>query len=110
MTLQTPYPEELLRIARKVVWYDQPEQTLRNLRTFLTHLMVYGSQADVAVVERYVPENEFRRVLEDALTGVFTEDAWKRWHERFGLPPPPLPRRKFPGGLLGPEADGFFGR
>jgi hypothetical protein len=28
MTLTAPYPEELLRIAKKVVWYDRPEQTL----------------------------------------------------------------------------------
>jgi hypothetical protein len=28
MTLIEPYPEELLRVAKKVVWYDRPEQTL----------------------------------------------------------------------------------
>jgi hypothetical protein len=28
MTLVAPYPAELLRVARKVVWYDSPEQTL----------------------------------------------------------------------------------
>jgi hypothetical protein len=27
MTLTAPYPEELLRVAKKVVWYDRPEQT-----------------------------------------------------------------------------------
>jgi hypothetical protein len=31
MTLTTPYPSELLRLARKVVWYDKPEQTLADL-------------------------------------------------------------------------------
>jgi hypothetical protein len=42
MTLTVPFPADLVRIARKVVWYDQPEQTLANLDTFLAHLMVYG--------------------------------------------------------------------
>jgi hypothetical protein len=51
MTLTTPYPVELLRVARKVVWYDSPERTLADLPTFLTQLMVYGSDADVAMVE-----------------------------------------------------------
>jgi hypothetical protein len=105
-----PYPEELLRVAKKVVWYDRPEQTLGDLKTFLTHLMVYGSAADVAVVGRYVPEEEFRKVLEDALAGVFTQECWQRWHERFGMAIPPLPRRRFPDGSVGPEAGGFFGR
>lgn len=110
MTLRAPYAEELLKVAKKVVWYDRPEETLGNLKTFLTHVMVYGSPADVAVVERYVPEDEFRRVLEGAPAGVFTQEAWKRWHERFGMPVPPLPRRRFPDGSFGPEAGGFFGR
>jgi hypothetical protein len=109
MTLSVPYPADLLRIARKVVWYDNPQQTLADLPTFLAHLMVYGSPADLVVVERYVPAEEFRRVLENAPPGIFTRDAWERWHKRFGMPVPPLPRRRFPDGSLGPEPGTFFG-
>jgi hypothetical protein len=111
MRLSAPYPAELVRIARKVVWYDAPEETLGNLNTFLAHLMVYGSPADVAAVKRYVPEEEFRNVLEEAPPGVFTAGAWRRWHEFFGIEPvPPLPRRRFPDGTFGPEPGSFFGR
>lgn len=110
MTLTAPYPPELVDIARKVIWYDAPERTLADLPTFLAHLMVYGSPADVATVERYVPQDEFRRALEKAPAGVFTRDAWAKWHERFGLPVPPLPRRRFRDGSLGPEPGGFSGR
>jgi len=60
----------MLRVARKVVWYHKPEQTLADLPTFLIHLMVYGSSADVAIVERDVPAEEFRSVLEKAPAGV----------------------------------------
>jgi hypothetical protein len=110
MTLTAPYPAELIRVARKVVWYDSPEATLADVATFVTHVMVYGSAADVAVVERFVPPAEFRKVLENAPAGVFTKDLWQRWHERFGIPAPPLPRRRFPDGSMGPEAGRFFGR
>jgi hypothetical protein len=55
MKLNAPYPADLLRVARKVGWYDKPEETLADLMTFLSHLMVYGSAADVSVAERYVP-------------------------------------------------------
>jgi hypothetical protein len=51
MTLTVPYPADLLRIARKVVWYDQPEQTLAHLDTFLAHLMVYGFECEDNAVE-----------------------------------------------------------
>ena len=110
MKLTAPYPADLLRVARKVVWYDKPEETLADMMTFLTHLMVYGSSADVSVAEGYVPAEEFRRALEDAPVGVFTQEVWERWHERFGIPTPPLPRRRFPDGSFGPETGRFFGR
>ena len=106
MSLAVPYPAELLRVARKVVWCDQPEQTLADL----SHLMVYGSWSDVAVAKRYVPAEEFRKVLENAPAGVFTREAWQKWHEQFGMPVPPMPRRQFPDGSFGPEPGRFFGR
>ena len=107
MRLTVPYPADLLCVAKKVVWYDNPEQTLADLKTFLSYLMVYGSSADVAIAERYVPAEEFRIVLENAPAGVFTQEAWQKWHERFGMPVPPLPRRQFPDGSFGPEPVGF---
>jgi hypothetical protein len=110
MTLAVPYPVELLRVAKKVVWYDSPEETLADFPTFLAQVMIYGSAADVETVERFVPAEEFRKVLQSAPAGVFTEDAWRRWHERLGMPVPPLPRRRFPDGSVGPEAGYFFGR
>ena len=109
-TLTAPYPAELMRIARKVVWYDAPEETLGDLKTFLAHLMVYGSTADAEVAQRYIPLEEFRKVLNDAPAGVFTAEAWARWHKRFGLEVPPLPRRRFPDGSVGPDPGSFFGR
>ena len=111
MIFTAPYPTELLRIARKVVWFDRPEETLRNLKTFLAHVMVYGSPAEIAAVERYIPAAEFRNVLENAPAGIFTTDAWRRWHERLRIVPiPALPRRRFPDGTLGPDPGSFFGR
>jgi hypothetical protein len=110
MNLTPPYPAELLRVAQKVAWHDIPEDTLSDLMTFLPHLMVYGSSADLAIVEEYVPAEEFRKVLENAPAGVFTREVWEKWHERFGMPAPPLPRRRFPDGSFGPEAGHFFGR
>ncbi|HMC58440.1 MAG TPA: hypothetical protein VKJ01_04535, partial [Candidatus Solibacter sp.] len=97
-------------VARKVVWYEIPEEALGDLPSFLVQAMVFGSPADIAAVERFVPAEEFRMVLENAPSGVFTRDAWVKWHERFGLSVPPLPRRRFPDGSVGPEPGGFFGR
>jgi len=77
MTLAAPYPVELLHVAKKVAWYDIPEKTLADLPAFLAQVMVYGSAADVGTVERFVPVEEFRKVLQSAPAGVFTEEAWR---------------------------------
>ena len=77
------YPAELVQVARRVVWYDDPEQALSDLTTFRAHLRVYGSAAGLAVVAAFIPELELRRVLEQPAAGVFTEEAWRRWHEHF---------------------------
>jgi hypothetical protein len=85
--------------------------TRRTEPTFIAQLMAYGSASDIALAERYIPAAEFRAVLENAPAGVFTQEVWSAWHRRFGiLPIPPLPRRRFPDGTLGPEAGDFFGR
>jgi len=101
MKLAPPYPAELLWVARKVVWYDAAERTLDDIPTFVAHLMVYGSPADVQVVEKYMSREEFRKALANAPSGIFTQDAWTKWHEKLGIRPiPPLPRRQFPDGTL----------
>jgi hypothetical protein len=51
MRLNKPYTEELLKIARRVVWYEEPEQALENVAAFLARVMVYGSGSDVRVLE-----------------------------------------------------------
>jgi len=111
MKVARPHPPELLRVARKVVWYDAAERTLDDIPTFVAHLMVYGSPTDVKVVEKYMSREEFRKALANAPAGIFTQDAWIRWHEKLGIRPiPPLPRRRFPDGSLGPAAGSFLGR
>jgi len=111
MKVGSPYPPELLRVARKVVWYEAPERTLEDIPVFLAHLMVYGSRHDVELVKEYVSPEEFRQALENAPAGVFTQDAWTKWHKQLRIEPiPPLPRRRFPNGCVGPEAGRFFGR
>ena len=42
-------------VARRVVWFDSPEQTLSNPPLFLAHLMVYGTLEEVLAVGLAVP-------------------------------------------------------
>ncbi len=76
----------------------------------MVHVMVYGSSADLATTEKYLPPEEFRRAIENAPAGLFTEEIWRKWHIHFGMEMQPLPMRRLPDGSLGPEPGRFFGR
>ena len=60
-----------------MVWYDRTEESLADLPIFLAHVLAYGSLGDVTVAERFVPAEEFRRVLQNAPAGLFTTDLWR---------------------------------
>jgi hypothetical protein len=77
------------------VWYDRPENALADLPTLLANVMVYGSPNDLAVVEHsYQKKNSgtYGRMPRPEYSQF---DYWRSWHERFGMPVPPLPRRRF---------------
>jgi len=89
-------PADLREVARRVVWFKSPEQTLADPVFFLARLMTHGTYEDVLVAKRYFGEEEFRNALENAPPGVFDARSWAYWNTVFGrLPVPPMPRRRF---------------
>lgn len=94
----TNYPEDLKIVARKVVWFGQPEQVLGNTHYFLTYVMNYGTEEDVRVVRKYYSDADFEATLDNPTPGVFFRDAWIDWNKRYNrVPAPPLPKRHIPG-------------
>ena len=92
------YPEDLKAVARKVVWFDPPEQVLGNTKYFLTYVMNYGTQEDIAVVRKYYSDADFEATLDDPTPGIFFRHAWIEWNSRFDrVPAPPMPKRRIPG-------------
>ncbi|MGH9338555.1 MAG: hypothetical protein ACRD1R_02950 [Acidobacteriota bacterium] len=89
-------PDDLARVARRVVWYDTPETSLEDPAKFLAHVMTYGTIQDMVTTEKYFSAEDFRRALEKAPPGVFDPRSWAYWNTVFGrVPVPPMPKRKF---------------
>ena len=98
MTLTMAYPLELQRVAKRVVWFKSPEETLNDTRLFLAHVMTYGTLDDIAIALRHYKESDFDRVLRNPPAGVFDVRSWNYWNVRYHHEPvPPLPERQFPG-------------
>ena len=94
-----PVTPDFLRVARRVVWFQEPEEALADPVHFIAHVMTYGASEDIKVLQGVIGIDEFREVLENAPAGVFDARSWAFWHLRCGrMPSPPLPVRQ---GLFG---------
>lgn len=63
---------ELLAIAKRVVWYKSPEETLANPVLFLCSLMTHTLPDDVVTVAKYATPQQFRHAIAHAPAGLGT--------------------------------------
>ena len=92
-----PLVPELLDLAPRVVWFEDPQQALASPVRFLAYLMTYGTANDIATVRQYVGEEGFKEALETAPPGIIDARSWSYWNAMAGrYPPPPMPQRFLP--------------
>jgi len=90
-----PLTPQIEAIARRVVWFESPEQAITNPIRFLAYAMTYGDDADMREIRRYLTDNDLREALEGAPAGIFDPRSWAYWNLKLGrYPAPPLPERK----------------
>ena len=89
-------PWDLQTVAKRVVWFKKPEDTLQDTKLFLAHVMTYGTLSDITMTLRYFSEADFEAVLDDPPPGVFDRRSWTYWNVRYHHEPvPALPKRNF---------------
>ena len=89
-----PTTPELLRVARRVIWFEEPERALADPLQFLAHVMVFGTVEDLKALHGIIGKEQYREVLERAPPGIFDARSWSYWNlvcDR--QPAPPLPVR-----------------
>jgi len=91
------YSGELKRVAKRVVWFKPPEETLQEPKLFLAYLMTYGTLEDIATAMKYYSDADFDLVLKDPPAGIFDQRSWNYWNLRFHHEPVPRPpQRRLP--------------
>jgi hypothetical protein len=89
-----PHKNDLLTVARRVIWFEPPAKALADPIRFLAYLMTYGTLEEIAVVQRYLDLDDFKEALEHAPPGIIDERSWAYWNVVVGrYPTPPMPRR-----------------
>ena len=88
---------DLQAVAKRVVWFKTPEETLRDVKLFLAHVMTYGTLSDIRTTLQHFSEDDFEAVLNDPPAGVFDRRSWNYWNLRYHREPvPDLPKRRIP--------------
>jgi hypothetical protein len=90
-----PATAELLRVARRVMWFEEAARALADPVQFLAHVMVFGTVEDLKALRGIVAKEDYREVLEQAPPGIFDPRSWAYWHLLCGRQiAPPLPMRR----------------
>ncbi len=84
-------------VARRVIWFEEPEQAVSDPHRFLCYLMTYGRPEDVSAIARRTGWRAFREALDHAPPGIMNARSWHYWSLVLERPPSPLPAaRGFP--------------
>jgi hypothetical protein len=91
-----PVTPETVEVARRIIWFEEPEKTLAEPVRFMAYAMTYARHVDMQVIRRYVSDEEIRQALDAAPPGIIDPRSWAYWNLRMGrFPPPPLHTRTF---------------
>jgi hypothetical protein len=93
-----PHTPELLRAAKRVVWFRAPEQALDNPVELLAYAMRQATDADMALLLAHVGLSGLREAIDNAPPGIIDARSWSYWNAKIGrFPAPPSPRRNLQG-------------
>ncbi len=94
--IKLPHTEQNLDLARRLVWFEAPEQALNHPIRFLAYAFRYGRASDMAQLRSYLSDEDFRYALRNAPPGIIDPRSWEYWHLMFDLDPEPMPQRRLP--------------
>ena len=99
LTRRSPKPslDRIRGIARRLVWWQSPQQTLGRRLDFVGRTMATGSLEDARDIERFFGRRALLEAVAKASPGVFDRRAWNYWLLVLGLDRAiPLPVRHAP--------------
>jgi hypothetical protein len=90
-----PLTPETEKLARRLVWFEEPAEALADPVRFLAYALESGTHEDMKVLLNHVTEEEFKEALDNAPPVIIRPRSWAYWNVRLGrYPVPPLPKRQ----------------
>lgn len=89
----------LAPMAARLIWWQTPEQSLRQPDRVIAQVMELGDFDTVMQLRQALGDRRLASVLQRAEPGWFSPRSWNYWHLKLALAAPgfvpPLPRRRF---------------
>lgn len=89
-----PVTPETAEVARRIIWFEEPEKALADPVRFMAYAMTYAHHKDMRVIRQHVSDDEIRQALDTAPPGIIDPRSWAYWNLRMGRFPPPPPRKR----------------
>lgn len=89
-----PLTPQTAEVARRVVWFEEPEKALVDPVRFMAYAMTYAHHTDMRVIRQFVSDDEIREALDSAPPGIIDPRSWAYWNLKMGRFPPPSQRRR----------------
>ncbi len=84
---------QIAKIARKLIWWQEPDISLAQPARFIMRVMTLGTWEDTQMTIKVYGREVFKHALLNAEPGVFDCRSWAYWHAVFGMECGPLPKR-----------------
>jgi hypothetical protein len=97
-TAASPNREDaLLAVARRLIWFEPPEQAARDLNRLFAYAMTIGTAGDMRVLLDLFGKEALVRAIDRCPPGIVDARSWAYWNLRIGrAQAPPLPVRRLP--------------
>ena len=90
-----PLNAETEPVARRVIWFESPQEALTDPIRFMAYAMARASHEDMKVIRHYIQDADFLEALDNAPPGIIDRRSWAYWNSKLGrYPAPPLPARQ----------------
>ncbi|HTO80323.1 MAG TPA: hypothetical protein VMJ31_11170, partial [Methylocystis sp.] len=96
VTVKTvPLTPETEALARRVVWFEKPEEALADTVRLAAYAFARATHEDMKLLRAFLNDDDLREALDHAPPGVIDPRSWAYWNLKLGrVPAPPMPKRE----------------
>ncbi len=90
-----PNTTEIRSLARRIIWFEKPEEALEDPVRFMAYAFARATHEDMQVLRSYLSDDDLRDALDHAPPGIVDPRSWAYWNSKLGrYPAPPMPQRR----------------